>query len=547
MADSTKFSNTSIAKLLSGEELKVPDFQRKYAWLEENVQELWNDLDKARKGDRDYFLGTIVLAQDVGGSGRQLIVDGQQRLTTVALLLLAIRDRLRLFDLQGHDAELASSLEQDYLRRYNRTTRSYSERLILSADDHPTYSALLGGDHAKVPIHSKLYKAYLKLQSLVDSVAPTAEDHQRLLDIDNHLSSRVQVLTAVTSDLHEAYVVFETLNDRGVTLAPADMIKNYLFSQAGTQLDSIKAGWTRIASKFKKEGDFTRFIRAELMSRVGHVTHRSLTKTVRSTIGQGPENASRYIQRLERALLVYEALSSADHDFWADSSVEVSNSILAFRRFQLEIIYPLVIAIFMTWPDKVKATKTFVKIATWSVRAMVAGKLGGGVAEKAFNEAARNISEGTLKNQEDTKRAMASILISDSEFRTHFQQQTNISASRAKYFLGMIEGVVRDQAGTESNLDISSPSITLEHVKSIASGGASNSSIVQSIGNFALLDGRVNRKLGQAPFDQKVERYAQSQYLLTKEIGKEVEWDESNIRSRASRLASLAPATWPAE
>lgn len=96
MPDATQFDHDRISHLLADRLLEVPPFQRSYSWDEGNVADFLNDLEVARKKQTGYFLGTVVFANSSNGT-RQQIVDGQQRLATTAILLVAIRDALRDF------------------------------------------------------------------------------------------------------------------------------------------------------------------------------------------------------------------------------------------------------------------------------------------------------------------------------------------------------------------------------------------------------------------------------------------------------------------
>src|SRR6266852_451461 len=94
MADPAQFDHDRLGHLLSDRLLKVPRFQRRYSWQEEHVAEYWADIERARSAGDSYFMGTVVLASDTGDENRKLIIDGQQRIMTTAVLLTAIRDQL---------------------------------------------------------------------------------------------------------------------------------------------------------------------------------------------------------------------------------------------------------------------------------------------------------------------------------------------------------------------------------------------------------------------------------------------------------------------
>src|SRR4051812_41778085 len=110
-----------IAHVLADSLLEIPDYQRSYSWTLDEVAELWRDIEKAMKAStQDYFLGSIVTTS---GSGRDQVIDGQQRLATVSLLFAAMRDIFR-----SRSDERADEIERDYLGRKNMSTRQWEPK-----------------------------------------------------------------------------------------------------------------------------------------------------------------------------------------------------------------------------------------------------------------------------------------------------------------------------------------------------------------------------------------------------------------------------------
>jgi uncharacterized protein with ParB-like and HNH nuclease domain len=171
-------------------------------------------------------MGTIVFAEDAEDPERQQIVDGQQRLATTGVLLIAIRDLLSEYE----KVLQASHIDERYIRGYDLLSEEYVARLALNPDDQPVYDCLVEGSAGELA--SPLLDAYQSCLDHLRILASTASDYRRLVAVTQQLDNNVQVLVAVASDLPEAYVIFETLNDRGADLTTADLLKNYLFSQA---------------------------------------------------------------------------------------------------------------------------------------------------------------------------------------------------------------------------------------------------------------------------------------------------------------------------
>ena len=541
MADATQFDHDRLGHLLSDRLLRVPRFQRSYSWDKSNVEEYLSDLKSARERDNPYFMGTIVFAEDAEDPERQQIVDGQQRLATTGVLLIAIRDLLREYEKGAQ----AGHIDEKYIRGYDLLSEEYVARLALNPDDQPVYDCLVEGSAGELA--SPLSDAYQSCLDHLRILASTASDYRRLVAVTQQLDNNVQVLVAVASDLPEAYVIFETLNDRGADLTTADLLKNYLFSQAKAHFQYVESAWTSISGSFEKSEDLVKFIRHEHASRNGRVTTRKLYRAIQRDIGTGAVNARKYLERLDASRIVYAALREPDHPRWNSLDFDVRDALLAYRRFGFESSLPLLLAAFATW-DPRKAARLLSKVANWSVRAQFAGRIGGSVAEEAFGDAAQAVSSGLAKNQDDVKEFVARIIPSDAEFRQAFEGYGNVSVTRAKYLLAMLENVRSAKKDAAAGLpDWSSKAVTIEHIfaKSNKSSADDLGSNVDQIGNLTLLERNLNRDLENKPFEEKGDIYKTSKFGLTQEVADMEVWTPDELRKRTRDLASLACEAWP--
>lgn len=551
MADTAQFGHDFLGHLISDTLLQIPQFQRRFAWRDEHVSDFWDDIARARASQNSYFMGTVVLAETGEPNNRRLIIDGQQRITTTAILFVAIRDRLREL---GQD-RAAGSVEETHLSNYILTQETSAAKLSLSPDDNGVYQNLLAKQY-----HSSsedlVSKAYRKLKDQVDSLAPSADDYRSLIDLTSFLDTNVQVLVAVASSLPEAYVIFETLNDRGADLTTADLLKNYLFSNAGDNgIAFAQASWTRMVGSFEKSEDFVKFLRHEYMSRNGRVTHRGLYKALQRDIGNGENGVRGYLERAEKTLSQYTALKEPDDASWSPQIVEVKDSLLAFRRFQFEASTPLLLAAFAKWTHT-EATKFVDVVAAWSVRAWAAGTIGGGVSEKAFADAAVAVSSGEATSVPDVRNYMVDLVPDDATFHEAFFSMGSVTTTRAKYLLAQLERQMHVDAGlgVEALPDWSSKSVSVEHIVPKSAGvNEFNSpeeferftSIKNRLQNLTLLERSLNNSLDDNDFGEKTETYSQSSFMITRELATRPTWSLSDSATRATRLADLAVKAWP--
>lgn len=542
LADATKFGHDQLGHILVDYLLEVPRFQRSFSWDGVNVKEYLTDLEKARAKDVDYFMGTVVFARPSDGGMRRQIVDGQQRLATTAILYIAIRDELRRHG-RGRQAE---ELEKRFLRGYVISADEVLERLILNGDDVLHYARLLDAHDGTAGLIREAYEVCVA--HLRESMGPS-DRWETLIEISEQLENRVQVLVAEAIDLPEAYVIFETLNDRGADLTTADLLKNYLFSSSRDYFKFVEAKWLQLEASFDRPDDLVKFIRYHHASKHGSVTSRRLYRSIQDEVQGSPAKTKEYAQALMDGQTVYSALRDPESDFWSSAETKVKDALYAYRRFGFEASLPALMAAYANWPRR-HADKLLVKMAKWSVRAQVAGTLGGGTADDAFGSVAAGISSGTAKNQTDVRALIDRLVPTDEEFREAFTAYGDVSISRAKYLLAMLEKAADERAGNpERPLEWHARSVTIEHILPLsrARSNAADSAVVEKLGNLALLEKRLNKDLGSSDFSAKRLVYRDSAFGLTSQLASKRTWSRRSITQRTKDLAMLACIAWPNE
>ncbi len=545
MANDTDFDHDQIGHLLGDKLLQVPEYQRAYSWNKEHVEEYLQDLKSARDRDDAYFMGTVVFAQPSSGSGRLQIVDGQQRLATTAVFFIAIRDLLSEYG----KVDQAAEVEKQYLRGYVLSAEANVERLILSPKDLPAFNELLDGRRDQVPDEHLLAGCYDACLAHLREIAPIADDYAAIMQVSAQLIERVQVLVAVASGLGEAYVIFETLNDRGADLTTADLLKNYLFSKAGEHISYFQHEWVSLEADFEKPDDLVRFIRHEYASRRGAVTLRRLYRAIQSDLERPGAVPRKYVEGLAKARVIYRALRNPDDAYWSSQDSDVRDGLLAYRRFGFESSFPTLLAAFANM-NKTPASKLLVKMAKWSIRAQVDGRLGGQVAEEAFGTAAIAITDKTATTQPQVRSHLAKLIPSDGKFKEAFLNYGAVTTTRAKYLLAMIERAAAIKAGTTPTpIEWSSTSFNIEHVYPESKGSADPdlAELVHTLGNLALLEKKLNRDLGDKPLQTKKAAYAGSNLSLTSELATGVSWGRAEIEQRQVKLAELAVLAWSSQ
>lgn len=226
------------------ERLRIPSYQRRYSWEEEHFEDLWDDLNNVGP-DGSHFFGTIVFMSGThvaGGMNEIDIVDGQQRITTVSILLCAIRDHLQDNYSEDEISKRVGTIEEN-LWIVNRDGERQGMRLILGNLDQDSYESLVNSYPDEID-NKKIESAYEYFRSQLDTECSGLDEVKELHD--GILDQLIYV--SITAKGHsEAYQLFETMNNRGLSLSPIDLMKNYLLMKASkrknTDEDRVEDLW----------------------------------------------------------------------------------------------------------------------------------------------------------------------------------------------------------------------------------------------------------------------------------------------------------------
>jgi uncharacterized protein with ParB-like and HNH nuclease domain len=255
----------------------VPDYQREYVWTDKEVEELLEDIDEQMDGDtgREYFIGTVLVSQ-TGHEERNHyeLIDGQQRLTTLFLLLCALRERFHNHQQVQALNPLISSVYVDkegntraslkLEPRYENAAEVVS-KIVETNSDPATVRARIRA--AGVQNYGSLEKPVNAYDTIYQHLKDNYPDDAELRKYWGYLANEV-VFIQISTDLGNALKIFETINERGVSLNPMDLLKNLLFRQVSNQQFAVlRDEWKRITKPLEKANEKPlRFLRYFLMA-----------------------------------------------------------------------------------------------------------------------------------------------------------------------------------------------------------------------------------------------------------------------------------------
>jgi hypothetical protein len=545
-----------IGRILFNRNLSVPTYQRSYAWEEEHVCDFLEDVTTAiSQGEHEYFIGSIVTTRN--DTARAEIADGQQRLATVTILLAAIRDHFYERD----DRERADTITGDLLHKKDLKSLALIPKLQLNDSDNEFFSCrvLLPPDDPKrqirptKPSHVRIDRAAILAREHLRSRASGNGATDTLTDLVEYLTDSVKVIWVQVPDDTNAFMVFETLNDRGLALAITDLLKNYLFGLSGGRLAEVQHSWistTSVLEGIQEDNILLTFLRHFWSSREGLIREKDLYADIKRKVSNQSRAAS-FGKELADSAHRYAAIINTSDALWTKYGDTCRQHMETVNTLRLIQIRPLILSILDRFSVQ-EARAAIRNLVSWSVRFLIHGGLGSGAIESHNCSAAKEIRAGKITTAAALFRRLQAVIPNDVEFETSFQTCSVSKMFLARYYLRALE----QQAGGDKDPELvpneNTEVVNLEHIlpKALSArwshiSADEHATLVNRLGNLALMRTRVNAKSGNDSFGTKRATYGKSEYGLTKSVAKEDSWDRSAIDRRQGRLAKLAVRTWP--
>jgi Protein of unknown function DUF262 len=237
----TEAPAAGIGKLIMDNRFSVPNHQRDYSWTEDEVSQLFGDIETAlEKATSVYFLGLMVFLN--APNGQLVVLDGQQRLATAVIIFSAIRSWLVPYSAFQSDA---AKIQEWFIGRSELGQKDPEPRLTMNSANDKTSNDFVIKSVAVADIRAaldklkkqdrnrKLLEATVYAHDRVAKLAATSGDPKAaakyLFEFVNFMRDKVSVVKLSVASEEAAYTIFETLNDRGLDLSPLDLVKNHLW------------------------------------------------------------------------------------------------------------------------------------------------------------------------------------------------------------------------------------------------------------------------------------------------------------------------------
>lgn len=544
------------------EQLVVPQFQRPYSWTEEEVDDLWQDI--LENIDSGHFIGSVVLSKIDEDAFH--VIDGQQRLTTLVLLLAAIRDQYaHLGDVVGEARVQQFFVRNAYAKddakyrlKSGQANWRFLRKFVIAAPTDPerwtSESLLSPEDKAQKLRNRALIDNFTLLCRLVSSFvqgAPNGLDELDALEkLEEFVALRVEFVVIMVQNLSDAFLLFETLNDRGLRLSAADLLKSHLLgeiahqnkSQDGPAVQSASDQWEKMLKSLGPRIEVSRFLRHFLLSYL---------RTVKK---DGVFDEFKTLVKLSGPRAVLDSLSSAA-GFYAELEDPAKHSDnLPIKRVLLDIKELHATSCYIALlPARMKLTDSqflslaqLAEIVTYrysSVVGLVTNDL-----ERVYGEVARAINDHGEDALPEARTKLIGIIPDADQFIAAFKtlglgQQFKLRYTLRKLAESEAHGELK--APTEVHLEHVMPqTLSQEWIEYLGDDVGEFENLVNKWGNLTLLDFKINSAISNGPFSKKRIEYKKSMIRDTRGIAEETDWGVSQIVARQNDLARRANEYW---
>ncbi|MUU63299.1 DUF262 and DUF1524 domain-containing protein [Helicobacter pylori] len=528
----------------------IPIYQRLYSWEKEQCKQLWDDIIKIGGNDKinGHFIGSILYVLDGNTpSSPLLIIDGQQRLTTITLLCIALRNHL------SDEVKILEKFSRKEIESYlinNNKDGDKKFRLILSESDKDTLLSLIDKNKRKPSEPSvKIVENFKLFEKWI------SENTDKLETIFKGLEKLMIVYIALDKGKDDPQLIFESMNSKGIELAQTDLIRNYIIMETETkekQKDFYNGYWRAMEEDFKQnETLFNRFVRHYLTIKTGKIPN---IKKVYEAFKDYQQKEGIEIEDLLKDLQKYCGYFY-QIAFKKEADKDLNKALSFLVDLEMDVVYPLLLELYSDYSDGVLSDQDFTTIITltesYLCRRAVCG-LGTNSLNKIFPFFTKKIDKkqylksvekhfGSLKGKQRFPN--------NDEFKDLFITIDFYKFKKNKYFLERLEKFdTKEPVDTQKcNIEHIMPqTLTPEWQEDLGENfEAIHEKYLHTIGNLTLTG--YNAKYSNKSFQEKRDMekgFKQSSLKLNQSLKDLEPFGEKEILKRTEALADWALKIW---
>lgn len=546
-----------------GEQFQIPPYQRPYAWESDQIDDLWDDLTSTL--DEGHFLGTIVLNTE--DEGRPQVIDGQQRLTTLLMILGLMRDEYHRAGRSNSAGgvhqfliadQFATGSDTFKLRTGNANWKPFRDLVLRYPDDEhrmnpESFSQLPKDVRARSQALLDNWKRLA--QRLADWLGEKAGNDriERLAALERSVIAKLQLVAIRVGNVSDAFLLFETLNDRGLQLSAADLLKNHLLARVAESDPSeaavreAAAEWDSLLDDLGSGVDVTRFLRHYLLMRFPKVRKDDVYDRFKEEVAHtGPHSLIDELRAFGKLYGEFEnpglarepSVVAALEDLKTLRAVSCYTALMPARRY-------------LSSEDFVR----FARLAeVLTFRYSTVGSMDSKELERAYHKAAKRLADSKGAQLREARDELVSMLPSSEFFVQAFMQQRMGRHYLVRYTLGRIEQhLSRDsekvlKGNSKVHIEHIMPQTLNEEWRRVLGDRVEeHGDFVNRWGNLTLLLFKLNIAASNSPFMRKRVEYKNSRVHLTQRLCQYEVWDLDSIVGRQEWLARIADEVWAIE
>lgn len=557
--------NKEIESVLRENYLKIPRFQRPYSWDRENIEEFWYDITESGS---DYFIGSIVVYK-FGKQKPQVLgmVDGQQRFTTITILLCVVRN---LLFQEGFKA-LANGVHRLIERPDIENRNQYTLQAETSYPFLQEHIQKYGPSDEQFEIHkeeAQLKAAYEILEQKVNNAVKLIKEKKSITERNRKKAVKTELtkirdivlglklIHIYLDNEDDAYIIFETLNTRGKDLTLADLVKNHitkLLKTKNVNVDRAKERWNNIRAGFEASQadiNINSYIHHYWLSRYDYVTEKKVFKKIKRQIRRN--NAKKFLQMLEDDAGIYRVIHEPSYWTWRIEQVEMREALEALILFKVKQQLPMIMSVIRNYNEgqlplkRVREMLIAIENFHFIFTAVTSQRSSGGISFM-YAKSARELMNSKrieAKNEaiKDLKYKLRNKIPVYQEFEANFaeilvSEKFTKQRKLGKYILGKMTSYY------SSGIPLDMSRMTIEHLSPQSRSSKSNlaDEDVASLGNLILVDETTNSKLSNKSFQAKMRIIKQSNVWVDDFLKKQKSiWGKKQIEQRTKHLAKLA-------
>lgn len=561
-----KANETKLLEFLKkSQQFAIPIYQRTYSWTEKECQQLWEDILRAGGNDEvsAHFIGSIVYVEQgqyvVTSQLPLLVIDGQQRLTTVTLLLAALAKALDISDEEMHepvDGFSARKLRHYYLLNSEEEGERHY-KLLLTQTDKESLVAIVGSmEQPKESSHRvlEIFALFEKLiSSYKDDLTPVCKGLAKLMIVD----------IALSRDQDNPQLIFESMNSTGRELSQADLIRNFILMRLEPEPQSrlYEQFWRPMEVDFGQEAygtHFDSFMRHYLTVKTGDIPRQKEVYEAFKAYAGSPKVAQAGVEALVKDVRDFAAHFCA-MALGAEADPDLKLAFHDLRELKVDVAYPLLLELYHDFAIG-NLSKADFEVAVRLIEAYVFRRAICAIPTNSMNKTFATFTK-SLKKDRYLESIQAHLLglpsyrrfPSDDEFQRDMQIRDLYNFRSRSYWLRRMENHGRKER-------VPVDQYTIEHIlpqnENLSDAWKSalgpeweriQQTWLHTLGNLTLTG--YNSEYSDRPFTEKRDMkggFKESPLKLNAGLGQLEQWNEETIKMRAGELASTAVRIWAA-